>query len=96
MDIKKLFPNLVKEIKSGIGTVKIDGIRTKEEFEDESGIINFIRRCEKEEEALEIIEYMEKRGEISEDYAKELREQLLIYGLRSFGAKKERRFSINP
>jgi len=52
-------------------------------------IIDFLRRCDTQEQAEEIIAYMEKRGEISGDYAAQLRKQLREKGVRSFGPKKE-------
>ena len=52
-------------------------------------IIDFIRRCDREEQAEEIINYLEKRGEISYKYAEKLRRQLEEKGVRSFGSKKE-------
>jgi hypothetical protein len=51
--------------------------------------VDFIRRCDTEVQAEEIIAYLEKKGEISKDYAKELRCQLKRDGVRSFGSKKE-------
>lgn len=51
--------------------------------------IDFIRRCETEEQVLEIIEFMEKRGELSSEYASKLKRQLKERGVRSFGSKKE-------
>jgi len=52
-------------------------------------VISFLRRAETDEQALEIINFCQKRGEISEEYANELKVQLGIYGIRSFGTKKE-------
>lgn len=52
-------------------------------------VIDFIRRCDREEQALEIIEFLEKRGEISKEYASKLKRQLKEMGVRSFGSKKE-------
>jgi len=51
--------------------------------------VDFIRRCDTEVQAEEIISYLEKRGEITKEYAKELRCQLKRDGVRSFGSKKE-------
>jgi hypothetical protein len=51
--------------------------------------VDFIRRCDTEMQAEEIIAYLEKKGEITCEYAKELRSQLKRDGLRSFGPKKE-------
>jgi hypothetical protein len=54
----------------------------------EPGIISFIRRCEKDEEVIEIIDYMLNKGEITQKEAEEYKEQLLQYGVRFFGPKK--------
>jgi hypothetical protein len=45
-----------------------------------------------EARAEEIIAYMEKRGEISNEYAQKLRAQLKRKGVRSFGPKKEENY----
>ncbi len=55
-------------------------------------VIDFIRRCDTEEQAEEIIAYMERRGEISGEYAAQLRKQLKEKGVRSFGPKKEENY----
>jgi hypothetical protein len=52
-------------------------------------VIDFIRRCDDEQQAKEIINYMEKREEINREYAQKLRKQLNEKGVRSFGSKKE-------
>jgi hypothetical protein len=52
-------------------------------------VIDFLRRCDKVEQAEEIIGYLEKRKEISFEYARKLRKQLKEKGIRSFGSKKE-------
>jgi hypothetical protein len=96
---KKLFPHLAKELGNGENIVSIDAVRANPE-EDENKqpdkfhnynptVIDFIRRCNNETEAEEIITYMEKRCEITKEHAKELRKQLDQKGVRSFGAKKE-------
>jgi hypothetical protein len=51
--------------------------------------VDFIRRCDTEAQAEEIIAYLERKGEITEDNAKELQCQLKKDGVRSFGPKKE-------
>ena len=96
---RKMFPNLAKEMSSGDCVTKIDAVRTDvvtgekavtKKFTDYSpDVIDFLRRCDKPEQAEEIINYMEKRQEISFEYAKKLRKQLKTKGVRSFGAKKE-------
>jgi hypothetical protein len=51
--------------------------------------VDFIRRCDTEAQAEEIIAYLQKRGEITKQYAQELLCQLKRDGVRSFGPKKE-------
>jgi hypothetical protein len=51
--------------------------------------VDFIRRCDTETQAEEIIAYLEKKGEITGENAKDLRCQLKRDGVRSFGPKKE-------
>jgi hypothetical protein len=52
-------------------------------------VVDFIRRCDNEKQALEIVDFMLNRGEISDEYAGRLRKQLRSKGVRSFGSKKE-------
>jgi hypothetical protein len=96
---KKLFPNLAREMELGKSKVTINSVRTdlkvgekavSKKFEHYMpDVVDFIRRCDTEEQAKEIIDYMEKRGEITPEYAKKLRKQLKDKGVRSFGPKKE-------
>jgi len=51
--------------------------------------IDFIRRCDTDVQAEEIITYLEKKGEITKKYATELRCKLKQEGIRGFGPKKE-------
>jgi hypothetical protein len=51
--------------------------------------VDFIRRCDTEAQAEEIIAYLQKKGEITKENADELRRQLKRDGVRSFGPKKE-------
>ena len=51
--------------------------------------VDFIRRCDTVVQAEEIITYLEKKGEITQKNAEELRCQLKRDGVRSFGPKKE-------
>lgn len=95
---KEKFPNLYKEIKEGTKTIEVDGVRTEQgEGEKDSekkegegpNIIDFIRLCDEEDEALEIINFMEEEGKIDSEYAIDLRNQLTRRGLRSFGSKRK-------
>ena len=51
--------------------------------------VDFIRRCDTETQAEEIIAYLQKKGEITKESAEQLRCQLKRDGVRSFGPKKE-------
>jgi len=95
---KKLFPNLYREMTQKKMALPIDEVRTsQEEAEREAsrpkislpGPIDYIRRCEDDEEAIEVINYLEKRGEINKEEAEKLRKQVKERGVRSFGKKKE-------
>jgi hypothetical protein len=97
--MKKMLPNLAKELNCDDNRVAINSVRTNAPKGENASsncfvhympdVIDFIRRCDKTEQAKEIIAYMEKRGEIEKQYAARLREQLKDKGLRSFGPKKE-------
>src|SRR5208337_4724429 len=54
--------------------------------------VDFIRRCDTEAQAEEIIAYLQKRGEITQEYGEELLCQLKREGVRSFGPKKEENY----
>ena len=115
--LKKMFPNLYKELEQGEVKISIDSVRRNpQEAETETEAteaaekevepkpatttpdklrhfnptaVDFIRRCDTEAQAEEIIAYLQKKGEITEEYAEELRCKLKQAGVRSFGPKKE-------
>ena len=95
---KRLFPHLADEMETGVSRVRkrqIEGEPEEAKVEErkwagyDPTVVDFIRRCDTEEEAEEIINYMEKRGEVAPEAAEGLRRQLREEGLRSFGKKKE-------
>jgi hypothetical protein len=96
---KRMFPHLTKELSSGENAVSIDSVRTNPEQAEKPltdkfhnytpSVVDFIRRCNTEAEADEIITYLEERHEITRENAQELRKQLQQKGVRSFGPKKE-------
>lgn len=98
-ELKRLFPNLIDEIEEdqtnssnesvSQGSKKEDKAKLKDFSGYNPGIIDFIRRCDTEDEALEIIKYMENKLEISKEYATYLMKELKTKGVRSFGPKKE-------
>jgi hypothetical protein len=52
--------------------------------------IDYIRRCDTVPQAIEIVDYMVNRGELTPTDAKTIKKQLKADGIRSFGAKKEK------
>ena len=96
---KRLFPHLSREMEAKQQRVTISSVRSDVQTGERASsrrfdsympdVIDFIRRCDNEKQALEIVEYMEKREEISPDHARRLRKQLREKGVRSFGPKKE-------
>jgi len=99
---KKMFPNLSDELEDDENKVPIDSVRTDSETVEkamsdelrhyEPTVIDFLRRCATEAEAEEIIDYLEKRGELTKEYAVQLKKQLRKEGVRSFGPKKEENY----
>jgi hypothetical protein len=98
--LKKMFPNLAKDLQTNENKVHVNSVRTNQEDGEKAAtsqgldhympdVIDFIRRCDTKEEAEEIIDYTEKMGEIDGKYAQKLRTQLREKGVRSFGTKKE-------
>jgi hypothetical protein len=54
--------------------------------------VDFIRRCDTETQAEEIIDYLQKKGELLQADAEKMRCQLKRDGVRSFGPKKEENY----
>ncbi len=98
--IKRTFPNLTREMslnpqKVSIQSVRIDTKAAEKKIGRKSlvhydpDVIGFLRRCDNNHQAEEIISFLEKRGKITDAFAHKLRQQLRKNGLRSFGPKKE-------
>jgi hypothetical protein len=96
---REMFPQLAEELEGKEHVAPITSVRsdlqTGEKASSEKfssympDVIDFIRRCDNEEQAEEIINYLEKRGEVDHKYGRRLRRQLKEKGVRSFGSKKE-------
>jgi hypothetical protein len=101
---KKMFPNLAKELETGENKVTVNSVRTDNQTGEKASsqrfinytpdVIDFIRRCDTEDQAEEIITYLEKKGEVQRHYAEKLRKQLKEKGIRSFGPKKEKDYYL--
>jgi len=96
---RKMFPRLAQEMEGKEYGITITSVRSDLPTGEKASskkftsympdVIDFIRRCDNDQQAEEVIDYLEKRREISNDYAKRLRKQLKEKGVRSFGSKKE-------
>ncbi|MCL2476163.1 DUF2095 family protein [Candidatus Bathycorpusculum sp.] len=121
-DLRKMFPNLYRELEGGENQVPIEGVCENAEAVEREACecekvhqheiekttqriqmpdklrsfnpeaVDFLRRCDTVEQAEEIISYLQKKGEITQEYAEELRSQLRRDGVRSFGSKKEENY----
>jgi len=99
---KKMFPNLSKELELEDSKVAIDSVRTDPDAAENAmadkfrhynpTVVDFIRRCDTETQAEAVIAYLEKKGELTKEYAETLRQQLKKEGVRSFGSKKEENY----
>ena len=99
---KKMFPNLSNELELGDSKVAISSVRTDSDAAEKAlsnkfrhynpTVVDFIRRCDTEMQAEAIIAYLEKRGELTKEYAEALRTQLKNEGVRGFGSKKEENY----
>ena len=87
---KKLFPHLAEELDNDESkvVVEFEGRSTRKWVGYTPDILDFLRRCDTDEQGEEIIDYLEKMGEITQDRALELLEQLKEKGIRSFGSRK--------
>jgi hypothetical protein len=96
---KTIFPNLSEEMENKQCKVAISSIRSDVRTGESAvskrfdgyvpDVIDFIRRCDNEKQAEEIINYLENRQEIDSAYARRLKRQLRGKGVRSFGPKKQ-------
>ena len=92
-EFKELYPHLAEEIEDGTSLTDVSFEVAEEQPESkyqgyEPGPMDFLRRCSTKEQATEIIDYLERRGEIPKQEARELRRQLEKHGLKAFGKKK--------
>lgn len=101
-EFRKKYPHLSSEMEGGgtQGDPEADAIEGEEEESEEGkaeaveshgydpSVLDFLARCDTEKQAQEIIDYLEKRGEITSDQADSLRRRLKTKGVRSFGEKR--------
>jgi hypothetical protein len=99
-EFRKMYPALSKELEdSDAIEYGVEGVRTMSGEKEEESVnegtflpnaIDYIRRCDTVPQAVEIIEYLVNRGELTAGQARDIKKQLKTDGLRSFGTKKEK------
>ena len=57
------------------------------------GVIDFIKKCRNTGEAIEIVEFMMGRGEITSEQGKKIINQVTRYGIKSFFREKKKKVS---
>ena len=97
-EFRRRYPNLARELERGIGVKRLSELveqqQSQEEVREDEGppsnptAIDYLRRCRSVQEALEVLDYLERTGEISRGERQELEERLLSEGLESFGPRK--------
>ncbi|MCS7110360.1 MAG: DUF2095 domain-containing protein [Candidatus Caldarchaeum sp.] len=94
-EFRKKFPALYRELLEKRMSLKISGVRSEENFGEKEAddktatVMDFLRRCDTDEQGREVINYLLSRGEISEQTARSLLKQLEERGIRSFGSRKQ-------
>ncbi|HIQ29841.1 MAG TPA: DUF2095 domain-containing protein [Candidatus Caldiarchaeum subterraneum] len=93
-EFRRLFPNLAREIEAKSMSLKIDSIRSSPEYAERDAsikmptVVDYLRRCDTDEEAREVINFLREHGEITGEEADKLLKQLEEQGVRSFGSRK--------
>ncbi len=94
-EFRRRFPALYREIKARKMTVSISGIREMSEYAEREAstnmpsVVDYLRRCDTDEEGKQVIDFLLKRGELTAEEAGRLLKQLENYGIRSFGSRKQ-------
>jgi hypothetical protein len=89
-EFKRKFPHLHKEIEE----IEEEAVTQAGLQDTERGslsghvpdVIKYVRRARTENEAMEIVNYLRERGEVSEEYSRTLVKQIREKGVRSFGS----------
>lgn len=89
---------MAEELEHSAMTIRVDSVRSGLDEAEKAAsslrgyvptAIDYLRRCDNNDDAFRTIDYLESKKEITADYANQLRSQLRTLGLRSFGSRKE-------
>lgn len=88
-EMKKRFPHLAKEMEAAPPS---PGQNLKVKVNPtgyQPNVFDFLARCDNHSQAMEIVNYLEKRGELSESEAGALRKRIAEKGVRSLAKKRQ-------
>jgi len=88
-EFKKRYPHLAKELAEGKGVRRFSDVVEGEAPPFIPGPVDYLRRCKSVEEAKEVLDYLERIGELDKKERADLEEQLDNEGLESFGSRKD-------
>lgn len=89
-EFKKKYPRLADEILSGKTKQNNLQIQLLDPWRGYvPTVVDYIRRCKTVEEAFEVLDYLVKRGELTQEQAEKYREVLRSGGIEAFGGRKE-------
>ncbi len=90
-DFKKLFPALSEELEESSASLEdASGEMVEEPLRGfMPGPEDYLMRCTTEEEAIQVIEFLKQRREITDEESERLKKQVYEKGVRSFGPLRE-------
>jgi len=94
-EFRRKYPHLAREILDGEGLGIALEIESDKPVLDDPwrgylpGVVDYLRRCKTVDEAFQVLDYMEKHGEITREEAEKYRSIIREHGLEYFGPRKE-------
>jgi len=88
-EFRRKYPHLAEELEEGVG------VKSIKELVEGAGppfmptAVDYLRRCSSLEEAMEVLEYLARTGQLREEERRLLEEKLVNEGLESLGPRKE-------
>jgi hypothetical protein len=88
-EFKRRYPNLARELEDGIGVRSMAELAEGAEPPFMPTAVDYLRRCRSLKEAFDVLEYLARTGQLSEEDKGSLREELMKGGLESLGPRRE-------
>lgn len=87
-ELKKRFPHIAKEMEeSSPGDAHTLRVKTSPNGY-QPNVYDFLARCDNNKQAMEIVDYLERRGELPKEEAEGLRRRINEHGVRSLVKKR--------